>query len=66
MIWGRTKEEERWITTTWNRWFAWYPVRLTDGRMAWLVVVERRWTELEDGGWTGPYGRLDYRPVVQS
>jgi hypothetical protein len=26
----------------WSRWFAWHPVRLEDGRMAWLEVVERQ------------------------
>jgi hypothetical protein len=26
----------------WERWFAWYPVELTDGRIVWLRRVERR------------------------
>lgn len=25
----------------WARWFAWYPVRVDDRRVAWLQVVER-------------------------
>jgi hypothetical protein len=26
----------------WERWFAWHPVELTDGRIVWLRRVERR------------------------
>lgn len=25
----------------WHCWFAWYPVRLEDGQVAWLEFVER-------------------------
>lgn len=47
----------------WHDWFAWYPVRLTDGSICWLEVVRRRriinahdyhW---EYEGWEGPYVR---------
>ena len=27
--------------STWQRWFAWYPIRLTDGTNVWLEWVER-------------------------
>lgn len=26
----------------WHDWFAWYPVRVSDSKIAWLEVVERR------------------------
>lgn len=28
--------------SAWHRWYAWYPVRLIDGRLVWLQRVERR------------------------
>lgn len=27
------------------KWFAWYPVKLVDGKYAWLKVVKRQWNE---------------------
>lgn len=43
MIWGETKAErnER-MFETWTKWFAWVPVELEDGRMAWLQTVYRK------------------------
>ena len=38
MIFGQTNEQFR----RWRPWYAWRPVRLQDGRMAWLARVERR------------------------
>ncbi len=32
------KEREK----RWHLWFAWYPVRLADGRWAWLETLERK------------------------
>lgn len=28
--------------TKWHRWFAWYPVRIDDYRLAWLCFVKRK------------------------
>jgi hypothetical protein len=28
--------------TPWHEWYAWYPVRLKDGRWFWLETVHRR------------------------
>lgn len=38
----------------WHRWFAWRPVRLRDGRVAWLSTVLRRrdeWITLRAVPW---------------
>lgn len=42
MIFGETTEQ--WIAraSTPQRWFAWHPVYLSDGRIAWLCYVMRR------------------------
>lgn len=44
MIWGRTKAE-RDSYRKGHRWFAWRPVRLEDGRWAWMNTV---WREAEE------------------
>jgi hypothetical protein len=36
MIFGRISDDDRP-----DQWFAWYPVRLTDGRIAWWQKVDR-------------------------
>ena len=48
MIFGITNEERQnsktekcRALTTWHRWFAWRPVTLRDGRVAWLEDIER-------------------------
>ena len=30
------------VTNKWTPWFAWYPVRLQDGRLVWLETVQRK------------------------
>lgn len=53
----------------WTRWFAWYPVRATDGTgdWVWLETVERRVSERSavwrDTGYDGLYLTWDYRPL---
>jgi len=49
MIWGLTKAEkrarqmaERSRIEEWHKWFAWIPVRLLDGRVAWIQNIERK------------------------
>lgn len=56
MIWGRTDDEARTVAKMWRRWFAWRPVRLLDGRLAWLQVVE--WRARDEVGWApvAPFG----------
>jgi hypothetical protein len=44
MTWGETDEERFKRLTTARLWFAWHPVRLRDGRFAWLEKVWR-WRE---------------------
>lgn len=59
MIWGRTDEEARYVSKLWRRWFAWRPVRLLDGRMAWLQVVQWRDRDLMPFELTAaPFGPL--------
>lgn len=42
MIWGKTYSEKIKARTRKNlAWFAWRPVRLHSGRMAWLQKVKR-------------------------
>lgn len=41
MIWGETWEHRNERCREWHSWFAWRPVGLIDGRLAWLEVVER-------------------------
>lgn len=36
MIYGVTKS----VRNEWRPWFAWWPVRLVDGRIAWLHHIE--------------------------
>ena len=33
------------MTTPWQRWFAWRPVRLISGGWCWLRQIERRWRD---------------------
>lgn len=40
-----TVEERRTKKMTWQRWFAWRPVQLTDNTWVWLEVIERRLCE---------------------
>lgn len=41
MIFGKTKQQRYQMLTTKQLWFAWHPVRLRDGRTAWLERVHR-------------------------
>lgn len=48
----------------WHRWFAWYPVRLTDHDCRWMEWVERR-QEFYSGGTIWPMGLVrdtHYKP----
>jgi hypothetical protein len=42
MIFGETVGARKQRVCRWHHWFAWYPVKLLDGRVAWLETVERR------------------------
>ena len=46
MIFGRVfQKEQAWRradSKKWRPWFAWFPIFLSDGRTAWLEVVERQ------------------------
>ena len=55
MILG-TKTRDR---AVWHLWFAWWPVKLMDGRIVWLEEVERREQELGFGR-TDTYYRLPW------
>ena len=35
MIWGKTYKEKRERIASVKNWFAWYPIRLADGRWCW-------------------------------
>ena len=49
MIFGRKVDMSQ---SRWHTWFAWLPVRLLDGRIAWLHVVERRfWGQCPSRGY---------------
>ena len=50
MIFGETNDVVAQRLETWHDWFAWYPVCLLDGRVAWLQKVQRcrRWSALDD------------------
>ena len=41
MIYGESDAEWRERTSAPHEWFAWFPVRLIDGRRAWLESVSR-------------------------
>ena len=50
------------IKPTWEKWFAWYPVRINDKQLAWLEIVERNEivkTYATQDDWT----RYHYRSV---
>ena len=42
MICGRPANEKWERLSQWHLWFAWRPVRLDDGRWAWLEWLDRR------------------------
>lgn len=41
MIWGKEHDVPLDLSPLWVAWFAWYPVRLWDGRWCWLEKIER-------------------------
>ena len=45
----------------WYAWFAWYPVRLEDGKCIWLEKVNRQDTWWSQGHWGG----MDHYNVVE-
>lgn len=46
----------------WHKWFAWFPVRISDQENAWLEYVERR-IEYYDG-YDGTYSFVEYRKLA--
>lgn len=38
MIWGKTIEKQLWMYRR-HKWFAWYPVKLNDGRWVWWEII---------------------------
>jgi hypothetical protein len=56
----RTKKPDSRLT--WHRWFAWYPVRISDNDCRWLETVDRRGNQeyYYDGG---TYWQYEYRPL---
>lgn len=61
MIWGETTAAFNLRITAWHPWFAWHPIQLEDGRMAWLCQVERQWRVDECANWAGDSSRWVYR-----
>ena len=45
MIWSAKKYK-------WQKWFAWFPVKLDDGRKAWLINIERKYTRVPYARWS--------------
>jgi hypothetical protein len=43
----------------WHTWFAWRPVVLSDGRIAWFHRIQRRWQH-DDGNWAGDNSHWEY------
>ena len=41
MIWGKSPDDRK-ILENWHNWFAWRPVRMEDGRWAWLQFIYRQ------------------------
>lgn len=39
-----------WTNGQWRDWFAWRPIRLLDGRWAWLKTVRRRRVHMHPDG----------------
>lgn len=39
-------EARRAKLTVWHRWFAWYPVRISESECRWLEYVERRYEKV--------------------
>jgi hypothetical protein len=44
---GKTKDKHEFLEN-WHDWFAWYPVEIKMGYFAWLEVVERKITFVEE------------------
>ena len=49
-------------------WFAWYPVKLTNGNIAWLKPVNRQWDWnlnpwCDSTGWSGTDGGYSYQEI---
>lgn len=45
MIWGKLLKEKVERVYSCGKWFAWYPIRLKDGRWAWWEYVWRHISE---------------------
>lgn len=48
MILGKTYRQRKRVS---GLWFAWYPIKLVDGRWVWLVQVERICRGTDDFIW---------------
>jgi len=48
----------------WHSWFAWHPVLLNDGRMAWLETIERKFWRDPEPNYAGYNDHLQYRELV--
>lgn len=49
----------------WKQWYAWFPVRLVSGSLAWLRPVRRRWNWKlnhwgDSSGYSGTDGGWEY------
>jgi|LULE01.1.fsa_nt_gb hypothetical protein len=53
MIWGRTTAERRAAAEEWTTRFAWFPVRLWDGRWIWWTAYLVRWSQTPPEGGPG-------------
>lgn len=60
MIWGQTKEQAKAAFERPTLVFAWRPIRLVDGRWAWMTHVLRKWVEDEGANWAGDGSRYEY------
>lgn len=41
MIWGETTTQRKDRLEVWHDWYAWYPVKLMNGRWAWFSDIYR-------------------------
>lgn len=59
MIFGRTTEEKN-KKYDHHLWYAWYPVKLLDGRWAWLQYVTRCWIDVSTYNSAYKYNYWEY------
>jgi hypothetical protein len=61
LIFGKTREDRNRAIFEWRCVFAWWPMRLDDGRTAWLEWIEYRWFDDYSANWAGDSSRWQYR-----